>query len=155
MLEITVDITSVMRGLNRLDQDIRDAWDAAVREVSLGMVVPAVQGLMGAEFHGSGRTRSQVQAKFFKNRATGLLQSSTRVRGDRSFVMHIQEFGSKTHGGRGAGRKLTPGAKGDRGPLPPKPIFASVWQAIHGAAEQALLAAFQRHLEGHLKVSGF
>lgn len=164
MLEIRIDISSAIQGLNRLESDIQKAWDAAVRETATRILLPAVRaavslgphapiGMLGSK---TGKLRNQLQPKFWTNRHTGLLGASIKVRGDRAFIMNIHEKGTKSHGGRGTkGRKISPGAKGDRGPLPARKVFATVWRTIHGNAERSLLRSFERNLETHLKASGF
>lgn len=155
-LQIQFDPGPAIQAVDHIAEDIHAAWDAAVREVTLGMVTTSLRGALAAAFpSGTGRTVSQLEPKFWFNRRTGLTTASVRVRGDRRFVMHIQEFGAKTHGGRGAARKLTPGAKGDRGPLPARHVFASVWTAIHTSIETAFVQSFERHLAAKLKARGF
>lgn len=138
MLEIKVgvNIEPAMKALDQMAEDIHSAWDLAVREVTMAAVFPSIQAAVLTAFPlGTGRTVSQLHSKFWFNKKTGLTSSSVRVRGDRAFVMHIQEFGAKH--------------------LPARNVFGDAWRAMQAAVETAFVQAFERHLAIKLKASGF
>lgn len=145
---VTVAVDSVVGGLDKLEYSIRRAEDAAARETARTIVIPAVKealsysgpsapiGRLGVV---TGRTRSKVRARFWRNRS-GLLNGSVRVMGNRAHIARFHEKGTRSHGRHA-------------GPLPARRMFEITGRLIRARCEEMLVESFERNLQTKLRAS--
>ena len=142
-LEIKVTIPKRLTKMGMvIDSTIKEAHNAAVPEAAAA----GLRTLRPMVPFGTGLLRRQTVIKYFRRR-NGLLSAALKVLGKRKFVMHILEYGAKSHGGKGTkGKKVRPGTKGDRGPIAPRRTFEIARNAMQVPLMGVYRAAFSKHL---------
>jgi hypothetical protein len=169
-ISIEVDVSAALAQIDKIDESVRaadnqaarDAGEIALRAVRQNMSYPGRPGHPAPEGHlgtRAGRLLGQVQMKVFRSRGTGLTGVAVKVIGDRWHVMGFNEFGTKSHGGRRRknvsqtrNRKIKPGQRGDRGPLPARHVFSVTYQKLGQLLVKAYTDSFERNFEKAMPV---
>ena len=159
--QLLKDIPEAMRRASK--EAVMKAAEFAFERVKANLSYTGGKAPIGQLGIRTGRLKSQVIIKTFaqKNGYTGASVQVEKGR-DRRFVMHINEYGARSHGGRYskslAAKKAETGLKhlriksgkpGDRGPIPGRLVFTLIQRnsnsAMNAIYERAFKAAFKPH----------
>lgn len=176
MVDVSINVSGAVNTLDRALAAIVEANDLAIHDAAEVVLNPlrvnlshtggkAPIGELGTR---TGQLVSQTVAKYF-HRRNGLLGVALKVMGDRRFIAHMNEYGTKSHG-RVPGFKTIKGNgifhKGKRvsresrrmsalrhgnSALPGHFPFAYTWRAVEAAAIAAYEESFSRNFESRVR----
>lgn len=160
VVSIKVDLSEALKEVERIRKRIDRAMTLAVREVTLGIAVPAVRqavsftgehapiGRLGTR---TGQLLSQVAPKFYRLK-DGTPGGSVRVRGTRAFIAAFHEKGTQSHGrygvsktGKTRAQLRKSAARKGTSALPARRMLATAFAQIKTQMEIALKASFEKH----------